>query len=260
MSNPIFGLIDRLKQVRLSHAAIAIVAGLVLMLGTACNPSSPSVSGTGSSHSGKDPQTELYRTIQPKEGGPNVYSDTDPRRNTRGLGTEAKARIDQAGRNVDKVQNPREFAEEYRQGTPLGERVRNITDSVGNAAKDVNKDFAKGTERGISNLKRNTEQAKRGISETLDDTRQNAADLGKDTARTAQRTADRVKTNVDNARQDIGNKVSNANRDDRFSSRSNSEVGKLQSNQQPTPDLDAKDLIERAKDTFGNATRNVGEM
>lgn len=259
MSNPIVDLVSRLKQVRLSRIAIAVAAGLVLMFNTACNPSSPSVSGTGSYQSGRNPQTELYRTNQPKQGGPNVYSDTDPRRNTRGLGAESKARIDQAERNVNKVQNPSEFAEEYRKGTPLGERIRNVTENVGDAAKDASKDFTKGTERGINNLKRNTEQAKREVGETVNDTRQDATEFGKDSARNAQRAADRVKTNLDNARQEVGNKVSSSNRDDQFTARS-SEAGRLQSNQQPTPKLDAKDLVERAKDTFGSATRNVNEM
>lgn len=255
----LLGLIDGLKRVRFTRTAVAVVASFVLLLGTACSPSSPSVSGTGSYEQGRANPTELYRPIQPDEGGMNRFSDTDPRQNTKGLGSKAKSRIDEAERNIDKVQNPREFAEDYREGTPLGERVRNITDDVGSAAKDTAKDFAKGTERGVSNLKRNTEQAKRGVEGTVDDARQNAEDLGKDTSRSAQRTFDRVKSNADDARRDVSDNLSSAtNRNDKVA-RSNSSSKSIQSDRQATPDLNAKDLAERAKDTFSTATRNVPE-
>jgi hypothetical protein len=256
----LLGLIDNLKRVRFARIAVTIAASFVLLLGTACSPSSPSVSGTGSYEQGKANPTELYRPIQPNEGGMNTYSDTDPRRNTKGLGSKVKARVDEAESNIDKVQNPREFAEDYRKGTPLGQRVRNITDSVGETAKDVTEDVTKGTERGISNLKRNTQQAKQGLQETLDDASQNAQDLGKDTSRSAQRSFDRVKSNADDARRDLSENLSSmGERSDKFAARSNSSSEPLQSKRQGTPDLNAKDLAERAKDTFGTATRNVGQ-
>lgn len=259
MSN-ILGLIKSLKRVRFTRVAVALAASFVLLLGTACSPSSPSVSGTGSYEQGRANPTELYRPIQPNEGGMNNYSDTDPRRDTKGLGTKAKARIDEAEYNIDKVQNPREFAEDYRKGTPLGQRVRNITDSVGETAKDTTEDFAKGTERGISNLKRNVQQAKQGTEDTLDDARQNAQQLGRDTSRSAQGTVNRVKSNADDARRELKDNLNSAlDRDDQLANRSSNNTGFFQSKRQETPELNAKDLTERAKDTFGTASRDVVE-
>lgn len=213
MNNPFSKLLNSVKQVRFARIAISVVAAFVLFLGTACSPSSSSasnmgasqggVSGTGSYQHGRKTQTELYRPNQPNEGGMNSYSDTDPRYNTKGLGADIKARVDEAERNVQKVQNPKEFTEDYREGTPLGERVRNITDSVGGAAKDVTEDFAEGTQRGVRNLKANASNAGEDARDTVDQARENAVDFGKDTSRAAKRTANELSNNVDNARQDI---------------------------------------------------------
>lgn len=213
MSNSISKLFNHLKQSRFVRTAFAVAAGFILLLNTACSPKGSEVSGTGSYEKPRSQPTELYRTTQPKEDGMNVYSDTDPRRNTRGLGSEIKARVDQAERNIDRVQNPGEFAEDYREGTPLGERVRNITDSIGGAAKDVTEDVTEGTQRGVRNLKANTSRAGQGVQETVDDARQNAADVGKDAARNAQRTTDDLKGNAQRAaNQAKGNTLNAADR------------------------------------------------
>jgi ABC-type transporter Mla subunit MlaD len=263
MSNPIFDRISNLKPIRLGRVAVVIAASFILMLGTACNPSSPSLSGTGSYQEGRQPQTELYRPIQPSEGGMNQYSDTDPRYNTKGLKSEIKARVDQADRNIQKVDNPEEFAEDYRKGTPLGERVRNITDSIGGAAKGTSEDFAEGTQRGVRNLKQNVNKAAQGAQETVDEARSNAADLGKDTSRTAQRTTDQLKGNLDNARRDVQQNVKGLKRDMSYNAeRGTGQVGSsvdVSEDKQATPRLDAGDLIERAKDAFSTATQNVAD-
>jgi hypothetical protein len=56
------------------------LAGIVLLITTACTPSSPSASGSGSYYEKTGQNTELYDTIQPRQGGMNNYDDTDPRR------------------------------------------------------------------------------------------------------------------------------------------------------------------------------------
>lgn len=208
MINPILNLVNSLKRVRLVRLTVSVVASVFLIFSTACssanaNPPAPSLSGSGSLQKGRENPTELYEPIEPKEGGMNQYSDTDPRRDTRGLGADIKARVDEAERNIQKVDDPEEFAEDFRKGTPLGERVRNITDSVGDAAKNLGEDVTEGTQRGIRNLKANTSNAGDELRNTVDDARENAADLGKDTARSAKRTANELGNNVDNARRDI---------------------------------------------------------
>lgn len=222
MSNPVFNFFGKLAQVRLSRIVIPVLASFVLLLSTACGtpttkisgvdssrggPPGPSLTGTGSYQKGRQPETELYRPIQPNEGGMNSYSDTDPRRNTKGLSSEVKTRVNEADRNIKKVNTPGEFADDYRSGTPLGERVRNITDSVGDAAKDVSDDVAAGTQRGMRNLKANTQNAVEGTQNTVDNARGNAAAATKDATRTAKRTADELGNNFDNARRDIRDNI-----------------------------------------------------
>lgn len=250
MRNSIF---DRVKGFnRFSRVAVAVVASFVLLLGTGCNPASPSVSGTGSYQEGRPTQTELYKPNQAKQGGMNTYSDTDARQDTKGLAAEAKARVDQAKANLKKSNTPGDLADEVRDARPLREGPKDVAKRTSNTVEDVTQDFKAGTERGIKNLKENTKQAKRGIEDTLDDARQNAADLGKDTARGAQATANELKKNVDNAARDLGNKVSGTG--------ATGDLAAVRSGKQSVPDLDADDLAERAKDVFGAASRNVGDF
>lgn len=192
-----------LKPIRFARVAIAMVAGFVLMLGTACSPNSPSVSGTGSYQQGRKPQTELYQTNQPKEGGMNQYSDTDPRQNTSGLDEKVRSRVKAAERNLDKVQTPGDLAEEAREAKPLRRGAEDISKRVENTVEDLKDDISDGTQRGIKNLKRNTEQAKRDVGNALDDAGQNAKDLGKDTARTAGRVTDQARNTFGDTSRDI---------------------------------------------------------
>ncbi|MCU0526420.1 MAG: hypothetical protein MUF72_16535 [Elainella sp. Prado103] len=255
MSNPIFNWIKSLKQLRFAPLAIASAASFLLLFTTACNPSSPSVSGTGSYTEGRAPQTELYRPIQPKEGGPNTYSDTDPRRDTSAASAKTKRLIDNAERNLNKVQSPRELADEVKAARPLKEGTQKISDRVGNTVEELTEDISQGTKRGIKNLERNTTRAQEGVQDTLDDARQNVDAAGKQAARTAGRTADQLKNNVDTARQEVTDKVGSSL--NRAGNSANDGLGTLRSEAQRTPDLDTSDLIERAKNTFGTATRNV---
>jgi ABC-type transporter Mla subunit MlaD len=213
MSNPISNLFAHLKQSRLVRATLAVVAGFMLLLNTACSPKAPEVSGTGSYEKPRTQPTEIYDTIQPKEGGMNVYSDTDPRRETDRLSAEVKARVKEAERNIDKVQTPGEFSEEYREGTPFGERVRNITDSVSETAKDVTEDVTEGTQRGVRNLKANLDKAGQGVQETFDEARQNAEDLSKDAARSAQQTTKELKGNAQRAANQVRGNAANVGED-----------------------------------------------
>ncbi|MFM7428222.1 MAG: hypothetical protein ACKO7W_25030 [Elainella sp.] len=255
MRNSMF---DRVKgfNFRFSRVAVAVVASFVLLLGTGCNPSSPSVSGTGSYQEGRPTQTELYKPNQAKQGGMNTYSDTDARQNTRGLAAETKARVDQAKGNLKKSNSPAALADEVKDARPLKEGPKDVSKRASNTVEDVTQDLKAGTERGIQNLKANAKQAKRGIEDTLDDARQNAADLGKDTARGAQATANELKRNVDDAARDLSNKVSGQV----SKTGASGDLTAVRSGKQSVPDLDADDLAERAKNVFGAASRNVGDF
>jgi hypothetical protein len=202
-----------LKQIRLARVVIALFAGAVLFLNTACSPDSPRVSGEGSYNERVSQETELYDPIQEPQGGMNNYADTDPRRNTKA--TEAKARTlsREAERNIQKVQNPQEFVEDYRSGTPFGERVRNITEGVGEAAENVGEDLTKGSRQGAAKIRDASEEIGRNVnnnvSDSVDSTRRNARqaaegasnfaqDRARDTAKAAERATDRAVDALDN--------------------------------------------------------------
>lgn len=191
------------KQMRFARAALAVVAGFILLMGTACSPSSPSVSGTGSYQEGRKPQTELYRTNQPREGGMNQYSDTDPRRNTSGLDNKIENRIKAAERNLEKVQTPGELAKEAKEAKPFKRGSRDISDRVSNTVEDFKDDFAEGTQRGIKNLKRNTEQARRDIGDAIEDAGDNAKQIGKDAARTAGNATEQARNTFGDTSRDV---------------------------------------------------------
>lgn len=261
MSSPMSNLINHLKQFRLARIVLPVLASGILLLGTACNPSSPSVSGTGSYQEGRKPQTELYRPVQPDQGGMNRFSDTDPRSNTSGVSSKANQLIKNAERNINKVQNSDELVDEIKTARPFKEGSKDVTERIGNTVEGLKQDISEGTQRGVKNLQRNTSQATQGVQETVDDARQNTSEAVRDTARGAKQTVNQAKGSLNNARQDVKNQVSKTiDQGERSISQADKNLRSLRSEAQPTPDLDAKDLANRAKNTFNKASENVGEL
>jgi hypothetical protein len=179
------------KQYRLGQLVVVFFAGIVLLLSTACTPRTdmqakipaPNSSGTGGTYNERvGQQTELYDPIQERKGGMNEYSDVDPRVNKKGVNAKATGLVKNAEDNVDRVQNPKEFAEDYRQGTPVGERTRNIVDRVTDATQNTAEDVAKGTQRGVENLKDNARTTGREFSKGAQRVGQDTADSAKDKA------------------------------------------------------------------------------
>lgn len=203
-------VVSFLKTLRLERIIIVFVAGVLLLLNTGCSrpdvqasrPDSGRVlshesSGQGGTYNQRrGQQTELYDTIQERKGGMNEYSDVDPRVNTRGADAKARALVNNAENNVQKVQNPEEFAEEYRQGKPFGERVQHVVDRVTNATENTANDAAKGTRRGIENLKDNSQTAVDEVSEGARHASQNTSNAAKNQIK---RSARGVQEGVENA-------------------------------------------------------------
>lgn len=268
MNQQIFNFVSSLK-VRFSRVAVVLVASFVMLLGTACS-STPSATGTGAGTGATSTSaTELYRTTQPEAGGMNRYSDTDPRQNAKALGAEAKARVDQAKGNLNKGQTPKQFTDEVKSAAPIREGVKDLSDRAGDAIEGLKQDVTEGTQRGVKNLQQNTTDAKQGVKQTLDRAQDNAAQLGKDTSRNAQQAAEQAKSNLDKtldkankARQDLSDKASSLMDDSsrQVAKASDKTVTAIQTEAQNTPKLDTQDLLERVKDSFDTAARNVGEF
>ncbi len=248
------------KNLKLRQLAVALTASFILLIGTACSPSSPSASGTGSYDKTRSNQTELYRTTQPKEGGMNQYSDTDPRKTDKSLSAEAKARVDQAKSNLNKTQGLDDVVDEFKAGTPLSERTKNVLEPVGNAIEDLRQDVTEGTQRGIKNLQGNTANAKQNVKATVDEAQDNAAQFGQDSLKNAQNAAERVKSSASSTSQQLGDRADSLINGGTAQPKTGSSVTAIRSEAQKTPRLDTADLVERAKDNFETATQNVGEF
>lgn len=173
MSNMKTKLFDRvanvIQQLGFQKIIIVALASILLLTTTACNPNSPSVSGTGSIHERVGQPTGLreYTDRADSKNRPDMssYSDNDYRATTT---ADSKARNleKRADQNANKVNNPQDFAESYRTGKPLPERVRDLSEDVGDAAKQFGQDASKGTQENVRNLRANTEKAKQNAQET----------------------------------------------------------------------------------------------
>lgn len=160
-----------LKNIRVERLLILVFAGILVLTTTACNPSSPSVSGVGSYHErvGQPQGLREYTDRADGKSRPDVssYKDNDYR-STSAADARAQDLTKRADRNAHKVQNPQDFAESYRQGTPVQERVRNLSDDIGSSAKQFGEDVSKGTQENLRNLRGNVDKAKQNAERTTD--------------------------------------------------------------------------------------------
>ncbi len=195
------------KRFRLDRILVVCLATVVLLITTACNPSSPEVSGKGGDyHEPVAKNTDLYETIQPREGGMNQYSDTDPRRDASRVQRKAENLINRSEENLRKVDSTEDFAENYRRGRPVGERAENVTDRVGEAAENTAEDFAEGAQRGVKNLRRNIGNAADSTADRAERVGDRAQSASRDLSKQAQRTAE-------DAADAIGDRAQSASRD-----------------------------------------------
>jgi len=183
-NNNVFDAMTNLvKRLRLERVFIIVLASVLVLVTTACNPNSPNVSGTGSyqERAGQPTGIREYTDRADNKSRPDVgsYSDNDAR-DTASARAKAKALSDRAERNVKKVQDPGDLVQEIRKGTPIQERVRNITDNVGEATEQFKEDFATGARENTRNLRSNADKAGRNVQRTADDAQRNAQRAAED--------------------------------------------------------------------------------
>lgn len=190
MNNKFFNTaFDKVKHFRLERFLIVVLASVLLLVTTACGPSSPSVSGTGEYHerAGQPNGIREYTDRADNKSRPDLssYSDNDARNNAAAR-AKANELSNRAAQNVKKVNDPGELANEIKAGTPIQDRVRNFTDDVGDAAGQFKEDFAQGARENSRDLKSNTDKAGRNIQRTAGDAQRNAQ-------RTTENAADAVR-------------------------------------------------------------------
>lgn len=219
-------LISFLKSKRLSQLMVGGIAILFLFVNTAC--SQPNLSGTegkqgtakvsADSGSLKTPSTyrkaasphrdktdnvpegqitELYKVIQPEEGGMNTYSDVDPRQNTSKTDAKAKALIQKASHpESEKYDGPLDAVKQELSDEPVAERVQKFSKNVSKTTQRTADDLSNEIQKGSNNLSE-------GSKELQDKTQSAAETLSKKIQKAAKNTSDAVKSNT----QDIANKT-----------------------------------------------------
>ncbi|BAY62090.1 hypothetical protein H6G33_24270 [Calothrix sp. FACHB-1219] len=166
-----------LKNIRPAKVLTAFVASALLLLTQACN--NPGIAAQPPQPSAQPPNAERYDPtksydLNTPSGGMNNFNDVDYRsENTqRAAEIRSKALRDNAQRNIDEkgIDSVDQYVENYRQGTPFGQRVKNLGEDIGSSAKELGEGVAKGTKRGVENLKDNTQNAGENAADAVKDT------------------------------------------------------------------------------------------
>ncbi|MHC5724451.1 MAG: hypothetical protein ACYTXY_09910 [Nostoc sp.] len=188
-----------LKNIRPLKVLTVFLAGIFLFLTQACGDpgiaTEPSKPDAQSAYTKRVDSTKNTPLSAPA-GGINNFSDVDPRAqdekaaNDRGdaLAKNSQKNIEQKG-----IDSREQYGENYKQGTPFGERVKNLGEDIGSSAEEVRKGLVKGTQRGIENLKGNTQNAAEDVTKNV---QRGAEDAGKNVQRTAEDAGKAVKRTI----------------------------------------------------------------
>jgi hypothetical protein len=167
----------------LVKAALSFFAVILLVTTTACSGENSTAKVnplTNSNNPAPGKVTELYKPIAPAEGGMNNYSDVDPRMDT----SAAKAKAERLIDKTDKLQrdgtNPFKQLGKQLNQKGLPERIEDTAKQVNRSAQETADDVAKGTKRGYSNLKENTNNFTEDVKTSIENTKQKAVDRADD--------------------------------------------------------------------------------
>ena len=194
-----------LKNIRLDRILTVFMAGLLLFVSTACSGGASAKTAGGSAKTADQLRQEVPESAitNKYEGGMNDYSDVDPRQSIKGTQTKAKGLVDKAQKeNAEKsVDSTEQYVENYRSGTPLGERVKRLGEDVGESAQELTEGVSKGTQKGLQNIKENAKDAPSYTKETAKETANVEPIKGvnngmKNTQQTLDNAADAVKSKV----------------------------------------------------------------
>lgn len=181
-----------LKSIRPLKVLTVFLAGMFLFLTQACGdpgiatqPPKPSQPDTQSPYSKRYDPTKDYPLSSPA-GGINNFSDVDPRAadekaandKADALAKNAEKRIDEKG-----VESPGEYVRNFKEGTPLGQKGKNLGEDIGSSVEEVRKGVVKGTQRGIENIKSNTQNAAEDVTKNVQRGAEDAGDAVKRTVR-----------------------------------------------------------------------------
>ncbi|MFM2064291.1 MAG: hypothetical protein RLZZ507_3962 [Cyanobacteriota bacterium] len=189
-------VINWLQNLRPLKILTVFLAASLLFLAQACNR--PTIAGQPPQPAGQPPNVKRYDPtkdypISPYQGGMNNFSDVDPR--AREAEKAARIRADElienAQRNIERkgIDSTDQYVRNYREGTPFGERVKNLGEDVGSSAEELREGVTKGTKRGVENLQENVENAAKDLTRSV---QRGTEDVGKNVQRRAEDTGEAI--------------------------------------------------------------------
>ncbi|MBD2560050.1 MULTISPECIES: hypothetical protein [Nostoc] len=189
-----------LKNIRPLKVLTVFLAGIFLFLTQACGApgvaTQPPQPDAQSPYSKRYDPTKDYPLSSPA-GGMNNFSDVEPRArlDEKAANDRADALAKNAQRNIEQkgIDSPEQYGRNYKQGTPFGERVKNLGEDVSSSADELREGVVKGTQRGIENIKGNTQNAAEDLTKNV---QRGAEDAGKNVQRTAEDAGKAVKRTV----------------------------------------------------------------
>lgn len=200
-------LISWLKSIRLERIVAVFLASILLMVTTACNNGVQAKTADDVKASNLRKEVPSGAVSSPYEGGMNDYSDVDPRKNSTEANAKAKGLVDNAQRNIDEksIDSPEQYVENYRSGTPLDQRVRNLGEDIGESAKDVTNQAAKGQKENARNIQNATQsaankadQASNAATSKANEAAKNVQGVASDAGEKAENLGDKIKRAAQN--------------------------------------------------------------
>jgi gas vesicle protein len=167
----------------LVKAALSFFAVILLVTTTACNGTNSTAKVdplTNSNNPAPGKVTELYKPIAPAEGGMNNYSDVDPRIDRSAAKAKAERLIDKTDKLKQGGTNPFKQLGKQLDAKGLPERLEDTSKQITRSAQETADDVVKGTKRGYSNLKENTNNFTEDVKSSLENTKQKAVDRAED--------------------------------------------------------------------------------
>ncbi|MEH2286821.1 hypothetical protein [Nostoc sp.] len=188
-----------LKNIRPLKVLTVFLAGIFLFLTQACG--APGIATPPPQPGAQVPNAERYDPtkdypLSSPAGGLNNFSDVDPRaQDEKAANDKADALVKNAQKNIDQkgVNSPGEYIDNFKKGTPLGQRGKNLGEDIGSSAEELGKGLVKGTQRGIENIKGNTQNAAEDVTKNV---QRGAEDAGKNVKRTAEDAGNAAKRTV----------------------------------------------------------------
>jgi hypothetical protein len=188
-----------LKNIRPLKVLTVFLAGIFLFMTQACGApgiaTQPPQPGEQAPNVKRYDPTKDYPLSSPA-GGMNNFSDVDPRaKDEKAANDRADALAKNAQKNIEQkgIDSKEQYGRNFQQGTPLGERVKNLGEDVGSSADELREGVVKGTQRGFENLKGNTKNAAENVTKNV---QRGAEDAGKNVQRTAEDAGNAVKRTV----------------------------------------------------------------